>query len=323
MAAAGYTLTTGSAASPNININGALNAVTHSNLVSGQADYDMGALGALTSITAFQAWNCYTNNDNDYTQLDALRDYGSCNVERQFSQEVRWAYGKGGPVESVLGAFYSDQELQVNSRVKFGSQYNIWATNPSTTAFPNLSSSQTWASGAYANQVAGAGITSQANFHTQTDAIFGNANWHPDADKRWSIDGGLRQTWENKSMDYKGWISSNPGNLNQVQLNILSAAGANAQLGTANDAVTDSSLSGQASVSYRFTDNLMGYVSFSRGYKSKGFNLLPENPSSPGGLTAAQIAAYGVTQDIKGETTDNWEGGFKTEWLNHRLLLNS
>ena len=323
MSAAGYTLFTGgNASNREININGTLNAVTHNNFVSGEANYDLGKMGQLTSITAFEAWNCYTNNDNDYTQLDALNDYGSCNAERQFSQELRWAYGKGGPIESVVGAFYSDQELVVGSRVKFGSQYYIWAANPSTTAFPNKSATQTWASGAYTNQVTGAGITSQGDFHTDTQAIFGNVNYHPDADRRWSIDLGLRQTWESKSMNYNGAVTSNPGGLSQAQLNIMSTAGANAQLGTAQDAVTDSSLSGQASVSYRITDNVMGYVSFARGYKSKGFNLLPENASNPDPNVALAIKNFGASQDIKGETTDNWEGGFKTEWFNRRAMLN-
>lgn len=320
MAAAGYSLLVSNAATPQIDLNTATNAVTHSNYASAQGDYDMGKAGTLTSITGFEAWNCYTNNDNDYTQLDALTDYGSCNVERQFSQELRWASPKDQPLETVVGAYYSDQELQVNSRVRFGTQYYIWATNPSTTAFPNKGAS-TWATGYYTGQVAGAGFASQADFHTDTQALFANFDWRPDPDRKWSLDGGLRQTWEYKSMNYNGWVASNPGALSLAQLDALSPSGANAQLGTAQDAVTDISLSGQASVSYRFTPNLMTYVSVSRGHKSKGFNLLPENSTNPDPNVASAIA-HGANQDILGEQTDNIEAGVKSEWLDHRLLLN-
>ena len=320
MTAAGFPLTVSNASDRQININSTLNASTRSNFVSGQGDYDLGKAGTLTSITAYQAWSCYTNNDNDYTQLDALRDYGSCNVEDQFSQEARWASAKGGPFESVVGAFFSSQDLQVNSRVQFGGQYNIWAANPSTTAFPNQGA-KTWATGLYAGKVTGAGFSSQANFHTRTEAIFANTTWHPDADKRWAVDLGLRQTWENRRMNYLGVIASDPGGLSNAQLLALSPSGANAQLGVANDAIVDVSLSGQASVSYRFTPNLMGYVSFARGHKSKGFNLLPENGTNPDPGVASAIA-HGATQDILGEQTDNWEAGFKSEWFNHRLLVN-
>ena len=320
MAAAGYALLTSNARQRDININSPLNASTHSNFVSGQGDYDLGKGGTITSITGFQAWSCYTNNDNDYTQLDALRDYGSCNVERQFSQELRWASPKDKPVEAVVGAYFSDQTLQVNSRVQFGSQYYIWAANPSTAAFANKSSSSTWATGAYPG-VTGAGFASQADFHTDTNALFANFNWHPDAARKWSFDGGLRQTWEAKSMDYNGWVASNPGGLSTAQLLALSPSGANAQLGNAADAVTDLSLSGQVSASYRFTPNLMTYLSLARGHKSKGFNLLPENATNPDANVASAIA-HGANQDILGEQTDNIETGVKSEWFDHRLLLN-
>jgi len=321
MAAAGFTLLTSDAAHRQVDINSKLTSSTRSNFVSGQEDYDLGAGGALTAISAYQHWSCYTNNDNDYTQLDALRDYGSCNTERQFSQELRWASVKDKPVEAVVGAFYSTQHVDVDSRVQFGSQYNIWAANPSTTAFPNIGS-QTWASGAYVSKLTGAGFRSHADFDTQTKAIFANVNWHPDAERRWALDVGLRQTWENRSMDYLGVVASNPGGLTQAQLNVMSASGANAQLGVANDAIVDVSLSGQAGLSYRITPDIMAYISAARGHKSKGFNLLPENATNPDPGVATAIA-HGGSQDILGETADNIEAGVKSEWFNHRMLLNA
>ncbi len=322
MAAAGYTLYTGgNASNRQVNINSTLNAVTHSNFVSGQFDYDLGGKGALTAISAYQAWGCYTNNDNDYTQLDALRDYGSCNTERQFSQELRWASPKDKPVEAVVGAFYSTQHVDVDSRVQFGNQYNIWAANPSATVFPNVGT-QTWAQGAYIGKLTGFGISSHANFNTTTKAIFANANWHPDAERKWAVDFGLRQTWEDRNMDYLGKVASNPGGLTQAQINVMSASGANAQLGNAQDAIVDVSLGGQASLSYRITPDVMAYVSAARGHKSKGFNLLPENATNPDPGVLLAIA-HGGTQDILGETADNFEGGIKSEWFDKRLLLNA
>jgi iron complex outermembrane receptor protein len=321
MAAAGYTLfTAGNVSNREVDINSPLNAVTHSNFASVQGDYDLGGWGTLTSITAYQAWNCYTNNDNDYTQLDALRDYGSCNTETQFSEEDRWAFGHGGPIEGVAGVFISRQNTMVDSRVQFGSQYNIWAANPSTTAFPNIGA-QTWASGAYVKALTGFGISSHANFNTNTEAVFGNVTWHPDAAKKWSLDLGLRQTWENRDYNYLGVVASNPGGLNTAQINVMSASGANAQLGSAKDAIVDVSLSGQVGASYHFTPDIMAYISAARGHKSKGFNLLPENLSNPDPGVALAIA-HGGTQDIKGETADNIEIGVKSEFFEHRLLLN-
>jgi len=320
MAAAGYNLLVSNASDRQIAIDGTQTAATHANLISGQADWDLHDNGTLTSITAAQAWACFTNNDNDYTQLDALHDYGSCNNETQFSQEVRWASIKGGPVEAVAGGFFSSQQLGVDSRVQFGNQYNIWAANPSATAFPNIGA-RTWANGAYAGALTGFGIRSHAEFHSQTQAIFGNATWHPDDAQRLSLNIGLRQTWEAKNMVYDGQIASNPGGLNPAQINVMSAAGANAQLGHADDHLIDKSLSGQVGASYQITPDIMAYVGYSRGHKSKGFNLLPENSSNPDPGVASAIA-HGASQDILGETANNWEGGIKSEWFDHTLLVN-
>lgn len=320
MAAAGYTLLTSDAEHRQLNINGRQSATTHFSSGSGQVDWGVGSLGELTSITAYQKWDCLTFNDNDYTQLDAIRDYGSCNTEHQFSQELRFATPRGRPIEAVFGGFLSRQTLDVDSRIQFGSQYNIWAANPSATAFPTLGG-RTWAQGAYVNAVNGFGIASHATFKTDTDAVFANVIWHPDAEQRFALDGGLRQTWEFKTQRYAGTVASNPGNLNLAQINALSAAGANAQLGSAYDHITDSSLSGEATASVRPTKTFMAYVKYARGYKSKGFNLLAYNATNPDpGI--AQATALGARQDIDGETADNIEAGFKSEWFDRRLIFN-
>ena len=186
MAAAGYTLLVSDASKREVNIDAPLTASTHANLVSGQLDWNLGDKGQITSISAFQNWTCFTNNDNDYTQLNAIPDYGSCNVERQWSQELRWASPKDRPVEAVAGVFLSKQYLGVNSRIRFGNQYYIWAANPSASAFPTLGG-KTWAQGAYADAIAGFGIRSYASFHTDTSAVFGNVVWRPMEDRKLAL----------------------------------------------------------------------------------------------------------------------------------------
>lgn len=320
MATAGYSLPISNADQKDVNINSRLQSFTRSNFISGQANWDLAEAGTITSITAYQDWYCHTYNDNDYTQLNAIPDYGSCNQERQFSQELRWASVKGGPIEAVGGAFVSRQNLAVDSRMQYGDQYYIWAANPSTTAFPTVKG-RSWANGAYSPAVTGAQLQSHADFRTQTEAIFGNATWHPDEEKRWSLDVGLRQTWEDRHMDYNGWVAANPGGLSMAQLNALSPGAGNAQLGSASDSLSDVSLSGQVGLNYQITDDIMAYVMFSRGHKSKGFNLLAENASNPDPGVAVAIA-HGAAQHIAGEQANNVEAGIKSEWLDHHLLVN-
>jgi len=320
MSAAGYTLAVSDDKQRDVNINSLIYASTRANTLNGQLNWDLGDYGSVTSITAYQTWFCHTYNDNDYTQLDAIRDYGSCNDERQFSQETRWASPTGRAIEAVVGSFVSEQELVVASRITFGSQYNIWAANPSTTLFPNLKTN-TWASGYYGNLVTGAGLSSQGKFHTDTEAGFANVTVHPDEEHRWSIDAGLRPTWESKRMTYDGWVDANPGNLSQAQLNILSPASGNAQLGQAASSVDDYSLSGQAGTHYQIDQDLMAYAEVARGHKSKGFNLLAENSTNPDPNVALALQ-HGASQAIAGEESDNIEIGVKSEWLDRHLQLN-
>jgi iron complex outermembrane receptor protein len=116
-------------------------------------------------------------------------------------------------------------------------------------------------------------------------------------------------------------VTSNLGGLSTAQVNALSPSGANAQLGQATDAIKDQSLSGQLGVSYHVSPDIMVYATAARGYKSKGFNLLPYNATNPDPSISVAIA-HGAAQDIAGETADNLEAGFKSEWLDHRLLVN-
>ena len=320
MAAAGYTLTTSNARDRQVNINSPLNARTTFDSVSGHLDWGLGSAGDLTAITAYEKWSCFTNNDNDYTQLDAISDYGSCNKERQFSQELRWASARDRPVEATVGGFLSRQRLQVDSRVRFGSQYHIWAANPSATRFPAING-KTWAQGAYAAALTGAGFDSQAVFETNTEALFGNVTWHPDAARRLAFDIGLRQTWERRSQLYNGRVAANPGGLSAAQLNALSPSGANAQLGHVDTHLTDSALSGEVGVSYKPATDIFLYAKYARGNKSAGFNLLPYNDSNPDSGVASAIA-LGARQTVDGEKADNFEIGIKSEFLDHRILLN-
>jgi outer membrane receptor protein involved in Fe transport len=83
--------------------------------------------------------------------------------------------------------------------------------------------------------------------------------------------------------------------------------------------------SGTAKLGYRFTADVMSYISFARGYKAGGFNLdrertnnnLANSPIDPSG----PIAVDSDTRFDK-ELVDSYELGVKTQWLGNSLLLN-
>ena len=67
---------------------------------------------------------------------------------------------------------------------------------------------------------------------------------------------------------------------------------------------------------YTPTDNITVYGSYSKGFRSGGFN-------QTGVATAAAAAGFvGVGDIFKAEHDETWEGGFKSRWLGGRLTFN-
>jgi iron complex outermembrane receptor protein len=72
----------------------------------------------------------------------------------------------------------------------------------------------------------------------------------------------------------------------------------------------------QAILKYTPTDNLTFYGSYSKGFRSGGFN-------QTGVATAATAAGFvGVGDTFKAEHDQTWEAGFKSRWLGGRLTFN-
>jgi iron complex outermembrane receptor protein len=64
-------------------------------------------------------------------------------------------------------------------------------------------------------------------------------------------------------------------------------------------------LTWRAAVDHSFTSDILGYLSYNRGIKSGGFNMI--NPGTPG---------------YKPETLDAYEAGLKTQFFDHRIRIN-
>lgn len=125
----------------------------------------------------------------------------------------------------------------------------------------------------------------------------------------WSAELGGRYSHETKSYQFyryepnlagvvpAGLFPTNHGNF---------LAGFAAPYPTGN--VSISKFDPKVGLSYQWTPDLMGYVQYSTGYKSGGFNPRP--------LTRSQVTTFGP------EKLTAYEGGLKSEWLDHRLRAN-
>ena len=86
----------------------------------------------------------------------------------------------------------------------------------------------------------------------------------------------------------------------------------------------ENELSGMASVSHRFNEDLLAYGTYSRGYKAGGFNLDRFTQAGSSAVNFTNVLADPETYPaaFAPETVDSFEIGIKTEWFNDSLLAN-
>src|ERR1700722_12497226 len=93
--------------------------------VSGEVNWNLG-FGKLTSITAWRDNSVAGGNDVDYTGIDLFSypDDGNANSTdfKQFSEELRLA-GKVGPLDWLVGAFFSNEILSTRTLADIGNQF--------------------------------------------------------------------------------------------------------------------------------------------------------------------------------------------------------
>ncbi len=98
--------------------------------ISGQVDWTFGDV-TLTSITAYRNYYNTQAGDIDYGTADLLYNEGgdsNSRLFRTFTQELRvQGTAFDGRLDWLLGGFYLDEKIKVNSDLRFGNQYGRFA----------------------------------------------------------------------------------------------------------------------------------------------------------------------------------------------------
>jgi iron complex outermembrane receptor protein len=134
---------------------------------------------------------------------------------------------------------------------------------------------------------------------TKSIAIFGDGSYA--LDDKWTLNFGLRGTQEKKN-----GIAFNAGYTNDT-FTTVSAVTANFDKTT-----TFNSVAPKLGVDYKFSDQIMGYLSLSRGFKSGGYNV------------RAQATVFPKSADpFKDEVLDVAEVGLKSVLNDGHLVINT
>lgn len=286
-AAAGATLVNGS--HRKVNLDNDQHVTVHQGGTSVEANWTLPSDFTLTSISSYRFWN-FTPKNDDGLNVASTYNAGVSVEDKQYSQEFRLASPKGEFFDYVVGAYYFGNDLDNKSFAYYGPQADIWNGTPA---------------GALAN------VDSVGNGHIKTDsfALFAQGTWH--LTERLDFTAGVRGTYEEKS----AWVTRDA----PVGGAAVTGAAATARRGRtgAYDSGDlnqySSSPSGLLNLSYRITDDVLGYATLSHGEKSGGVNL-----------SVGSAPAAGADSLLIGtERANNAELGFKSTLWDHRLRLNA
>lgn len=248
-----------------------------------QADWHLGGGYDLTSITAYRGWDFTPNNDGDFMNLDIALCCGMGDRQKQFSEEIRISTPKGREVETTAGLYYFRQDQRAYTETDYTTDTKLL---------------QIWYgfSPAIANRYSGAIVRTDSELDTNSYAAFTQTDWH--VTDKLTLTGGLRETYEEKSIDLTRDLGGTSATLQNV-----SSAGKD---------ISNWNLSGTLAASYKANENLNLYTSYAKGAKSA---TLGNAPRSGVALNADELV-------VKPEKANDVEAGFKSQMLDRHLRVN-
>lgn len=230
------------------------------------ATADLGAGVTLTSITGYRHTDAGLNGDHDGTQAP-VSIITTLERARQFSEEVRLD-GKVQRLRWLVGAYYFNEDGYGEADFS-----------------PVL---------AFNNQYESRGLLFNGDFGTRAEALFGQLDY--EVVDGLTISAGLRYSHERKLINQRGQIDlvtpATPGfTPNYTMFQDASKSW---------DAVTP-----RFNIQYQITPRILAYATYSKGFKSGGFNLT------------------GFTPAVDPEKLTDYEAGLKSEWFDGMLRLNA
>ncbi|MBN8502273.1 MAG: TonB-dependent receptor [Sphingomonadales bacterium] len=287
--------------------------------VSGQIDLGVGS-HTLTSITAYRGWDNTEIRDGDwldraYVGFAQLHDNGP-QSSTTFSQEVRLTSPADQTLSYVIGLYYSRAESE-RTFTRNVTQCTAAVGAPSGVLIPCGSS----------NANAATTPSGSATFGSVFDnfAVFGQATLKLGENTR--LIGGLRYTNDKLSVFHSRRSPlTGPGiqaNFDQgvydeyvrlVGLGTSPTTAATAAVASSNGVpfrtkTSNDNVSGKIALQHDFSDDVMVYASYARGYKGPAYNVF------------FNLTATG-TNVIEPETSDSFEIGLKNTFLDGKLTFN-
>ncbi len=251
---------------------------------SGRMDYDFGDV-RFTSISAVRGYTSASGFDTDGTSLNMDHETWVNNAH-QFSQEFRLTSTDAGPFQWIAGAYYYNESEYSDFFLDIGDQFPGFLLG-----FPALPPGFT----DYDEAKDRVEESSIAGFLSGTYAITSNLKFAA----------GVRFTQDAKTLHV--FQLPEAGVTPNIAQDLLATIPPRTQ------GINEDEPSYDASLTYEFTPDQVGYLKFSRGYKAGGFNLFGITPP----FNASESLAF------KPEFLNNYEAGYKASFWDGKLNVNA
>jgi iron complex outermembrane receptor protein len=256
--------------------------------ISINADYQLGE-GTLTSTTAWRYWNWEPSNDRDFTGLPVLTLSQAPSRHTQWSQEIRYAGDFSKKLSGVFGVFFLGQRLKTSP----------FHTEESGTAQWRFSQNNTNPLWQTPGLLDGYGIRTTSLLESTSAAVFGQLDWS--ITEKLHFLPGIRFNYDQKNVEFErvtyGGLETTEPALLAIKRSVYSDQSFIAD-------VEDENFSGQATLSYAFSNRINSFVTISTSYKPVGINL--------GGLPSANGQPLIELAEVKPEFVRHFELGIKT-----------
>lgn len=273
-------------------LDGELQAKQELGGVSLRAEWNLGG-GTLTSVSAWRFWNWTPSNDRDFIGLPITTISANPSKQRQLSQELRYASAGGGSIDYVAGLFAFRQTIHTSGVQEQGPLASRWLLSGANANDPTI--------------LDGLRSENDIDFTNTSLAAFGQLTWR--ATDRLRLQPGIRINYDKKNGSYVATVTNATNTaLTAAQLSVLAPQNYNPKF-------SDWNVSGDFTLSYDLTDDVLAYATYAKSFKSGGINLsgLP--------LDAANNPITAV-QTIKPEKVDHFEVGLKTQLFDRRVTFN-
>ncbi len=282
-------------------VDASLNAGNKTGGASARARWDLGP-GQFTSVTAWRFWDWKPENDRDFTGLSIVSKSQNPSQQAQYTQELRYSY-VGDRLDFVTGAFGYYQKIDTQGLEQHGPASSRWTINPTNA----LSNNPAVLNGLTANNLQSLSNTSVA--------LFSQGSWK--VTDAFTIQPGVRINYDKKKGFYQRTVFDGQGNpvlfgqtdpIKVAQRDVFAP-----QL--VEPTFSDWNFSYDLTASYKASEDVMGYATYSKTFKSGGIN----QNGVPADAAGNPILAAGT---VRPESLNHYEAGVKTQVWARRATLN-